>query len=132
MGKKGQVLVEFLIVLSIILLILLVIIGTSYQSSSQIGKVVANSQTKAFLDSLENSADSVYGQGVNAKTKIYIVVPDNVKNITFSSKSLIIGLQNGERIGRNFNYNISGSLSGNGGDYVSIESKANYVNISKV
>ncbi|VVB65731.1 Uncharacterised protein [Candidatus Gugararchaeum adminiculabundum] len=74
--KLGQVGVEYVLVLAVLLLILVPII---YYTSVNTRITNRSAQARVAVDALANAVDTVYSQGPGAKTKIVIYVPDGVQ-----------------------------------------------------
>ena len=125
--KRGQVSVEFLVVLSIILVILLIVFNTGSNTIGYVKSSSDNTKLSTFFDALKNAAYSVYHQGVGAKTRAYVVMPDNTANVTIEDRRITVASNTGDVVSRNFYFDISGNLSAKGSYYVDVEAKKGYV-----
>ena len=76
MDVKGQVSVEYLLVILVVLLVfgmmLTKVVGPSIEASSDISKA---SDAKAAVDTIANAADLVYANGPGAKRTLSVYIP---------------------------------------------------------
>ena len=72
---KGQATVEWMIILSVSILILAVMLSFNGDNYSFFQNNLKASQAKAALNDLKKAVDFVYSQGKEAKTTAYITVP---------------------------------------------------------
>lgn len=129
--KRGQVSVEFLVILSLILVILLIVFNTGSNTIGYVKSSSDNTKLSTFFDTLKNTAYSVYHQGVGAKTRIFVVMPDNIANVTVGNKMIIVALNTGDVISRNFDFDIIGNFTSKGSYYVDVEAKKGYVEFKR-
>ncbi len=85
MDKRGQVSVEYLLVILVLLLVLSIVtiplIGSSIDASNDVSQA---SDAKVATDTLANAADVVYANGPGAKRTVSFYIPQNT-NITFAN-----------------------------------------------
>lgn len=129
MKKRGQVSVEFIVLLGVLLLFLILLVNISSDMLVGSKKTIDNSQINAFFDALENAGGNVYYQGYGARANVAVILPENVESILFNGKQMVI-VAGGNRYFRNFDFNITGNLSVKGRGYVSAEAKNGYVEYS--
>lgn len=129
--KRGQVSVEFLVILSIIIVILLVVFKTGSSTIGYAKSTSDNTKLSTFFDTLKNAAYSVYHQGVGAKTRVFVVMPDNLNNITVVGNSIIAASNTGDVSSRTFEFDILGNFSAKGSYYVDVEAKQGYVEFKR-
>jgi len=132
--KKGQVGVEYLIMMGFITL---AISGTLLLSEFYIGAsqtTIRTNQVESFANKVIESSESVYYSGEPSKTTLDVFLPENVNNITIKNKNLIIEYttSSGDSI-RAFESNVplNGSIeTGRGIKKLKIEAKKDFVKIS--
>jgi len=130
MKKRGQAAIEMIVILAVILSILLIIIKLNSNSFSYSSRLENEAKAKTFLSDVENAAKNVYRQGIGARQKIYVVVPDNLQSINISGKTMNVVFNNGVIFSKKFSFNISGSVNSNEGNkFFLIEAKDSYVSI---
>jgi hypothetical protein len=72
---RGQAVVEWMVLLSVAMLVLAVILSLNEENYAFFRNNVKVSQVKSALNGLKNAVDFVYSQGTEAKTRIYVTVP---------------------------------------------------------
>ncbi len=133
---KGQVAVEYLIIISVALIILLPL--SLYINQSLIGYRDETKISRAWnaVNKLGENADWVFSQGPPAKKTIEIYIPDDVDEISFDNKTVLFRVKTSAGISDVFYVTVpelKGSLPEYGGYYfVSLTAFSNYVNISVV
>ena len=135
MGKRGQNAVETLIILCVIIAIFTMMIVVNQDVVKSYNSKFTVDRTNSALNDITNAAQSVYQQGVGAKTRITINFPDGVDNITFKNNIIKFRLGNNNLIQKKFEFNVTGKLVSNEGRrWVNFESSSNtstiFVNIS--
>ena len=135
MGKRGQNAVETLIILGVIIAIFTMMIVVNQDVVKSYNSKFTVDRTNSALNDITNAAQSVYQQGVGAKTRITINFPDGVANITFKNNIIKFRLDSNNLIQKKFEFNVSGKLVSNEGRrWVNFESSSNtstiFVNIS--
>ena len=135
MGKRGQNAIETLIILAVIIGIFTMMIVVNQDVVQSYNSKFTVDRTNSALNDITNAAQSVYQQGVGAKTRITINFPDGVDNITFKNNIIKFRLGNNNLIQKKFEFNVTGKLVSNEGRrWVNFESSSNtstiFVNIS--
>jgi len=135
MGKRGQNAIETLIILAVIIGIFTMMIVVNQDVVKSYNSKFTVDRTNSALNDITNAAQSVYQQGVGAKTRITINFPDGVDNITFKNNIIKFRLGNNNLIQKKFEFNVTGKLVSNEGRrWVNFESSSNtstiFVNIS--
>ena len=78
MDVKGQVSVEYLLVILVVLIVLgtvtIPMIGSSVSSSSDVSK---SSDAKTAVDTIANAADLVYANGPGSKRTLSVYIPNH-------------------------------------------------------
>ena len=136
---KGQAVIEFMVVLSIAMLILAIMLSFNEDSYWFFKDSVKVGQVKATLNNLKNSVDFVYSQGEDAKTRLYVTIPPS-SNFTITTLSsgkgqiqAIVYLSGNEQYFDVYtDANLSGTLPSNAGSYcVDVEYMNGLVNITR-
>jgi len=83
---KGTVAIEWMIMLSMGILILSLIMSMNEDNHSFFRNNVRVSKAKATVNDLADAVDFVYSQGRDARTRVYVTVPAAV-NITITTLS---------------------------------------------
>ena len=135
MGKRGQSAIETLIILCVILLIFVMMIVVNQDVVKNYNSKFTVDRTNSALNDITNNAQSVYQQGVGAKTKVTINFPDGISNITFKNNVVKFRLNNNNLIQKKFEFNVTGTLvSYEGRRMINFESSSNtstvFVNIT--
>ena len=135
MGKRGQNAVETLIILGVIIAIFTMMIVVNQDVVKSYNSKFTVDRTNSALNDITNAAQSVYQQGVGAKTRITINFPDGVANITFKNNIIKFRLDSNNLIQKKFEFNVSGKLVSNEGRrFINFESSSNistiFVNIT--
>jgi len=135
MGKRGQNAVETLIILGVIIAIFTMMIVVNQDVVRSYNSKFTVDRTNSALNDITNAAQSVYQQGVGAKTRITINFPDGVANITFKNNIIKFRLDSNNLIQKKFEFNVSGKLVSNEGRrFINFESSSNistiFVNIT--
>ena len=130
---KAQAAVEFLIIVSVALMIILPV--TLYINQSFIGYKddTKISLAKNTVKKLGEGVDWVFSQGPPAKLTLEIYIPDDVYNISLEDKTILFKIKTSAGVTDVFYETVpplNGSLPITGGYYfVSLTAYTNYVNI---
>jgi uncharacterized protein (UPF0333 family) len=97
-GSKGQISLEYGLVIGFSLLILIptIIIAQSYSSSYQDNIRIHEAQRT--LDIIVRYADTVHLEGPPARRTIKVNLPANIDNITTYNKTIVIFMDDGVRM----------------------------------
>ena len=74
---RGQAAVEWIVIISVAMLLLAVMLSFSHDSYGFFLNSIKVGKAKAALNDLKNAADFVFGQGKDAKTRVYVTIPDS-------------------------------------------------------
>lgn len=96
--KNGQTTVEFLVVLSTVLVVFIIIFSMGQKSYVSSKEAVKSVQARSTLKDLVNAANLVHSQGENAKTKIYVTMPEDVVEIKLSGNCVFLKLYIGSEV----------------------------------
>ncbi len=100
MKRKGQVSIEYLIIVGFVTFVVMSIIGIAfYYSGTMKGKIKENQVTE-FANKLILTSESVYYSGEPSKATINVYLPEGVSEIRIESNELVIqyGTSSGENI----------------------------------
>ncbi len=133
--RKSQAAMEMIIILAIALSILLTILVVSNKIMTGTSGKIASTKARTAVDTLSDSTELVYQQGVGSRTRIFITLPDEIQSFTASNQTLNMQLYTGgdlKDVYRSFDFNISGTLPIEEGNYwIYAESKQGYVDITQ-
>ena len=98
MQEKGQVSMEYALVIGFSLLILIptIIIAQNYSSSYQDN--IAVHEAQRAVDFMATYADTVYLEGSPARRTIRVNLPGHIENISTIGRSIIIGFDDESQI----------------------------------
>ncbi len=133
---RGQVAVEYLIIISVSLIIIIPL--SLYMNQSLMGYRDDTKISRAWnaVKKIGESTDWVYSQGPPAKLTLEIYIPNDVDEISFDNKTVLFRVRTSSGVSDVF-YNtvpeIQGSLPEKSGYYfISLTAFPNYVNVSVV
>ena len=89
---KGQVSIEYLIVTAFAFLLALPVLIIFYGQSYAITDDIGSAQAIKIASEIVEAANKVYYLGTPSKKTIVVYMPNNVKDVTFQGKSVIITL----------------------------------------
>lgn len=87
-NKRSQISVEYVALISFIIIIIMAIYLTSYSYSQSTKDTVITNQVDRVINNLIDNAESVYNLGYPSKTTIKIYIPENVKSISISENEI--------------------------------------------
>jgi|GEM_PF-4756271 len=129
--NRGQTSAEFLIILSVALIIIIFVFSYSQDSLNAQRSDAVFKSTQMYLDGLTKTANSVYFEGAGAKKKAYYVVPKGIdaEKSGLSSNTFRVNVQ-GTDIWSKADVNLIGSFDvSEGGHWVYLTSYPGYVAI---
>jgi len=93
--KKAQSATEYLIILSIVITIIGMLMGSAYQmlNTSEIKK--RNLQVQDMIDELGKASELVFQEGQGAKTKVYVTIPQGITGYRRTGTTLYINISLG-------------------------------------
>jgi hypothetical protein len=136
---RGQAAVEWMVVLSVAMLVLAVMLSFNEENYRSFRDNLRVSQAKASLNDLENAVNFVYSQGLGAKTRIYVTVPE-ASNFTVNTLSsgegqieALVYIRGKEEYFEVYTQaNLTGSLPEKAGQYcIDVECLGEVVNITR-
>ena len=89
MGTRGQISLDYLIVVAFVVLAVIVIMGVSLFYTSSAQDQIKISQLSAFANKIVTSAESVYYAGEPSKVTISAYLPNGVQDIQIISNSIV-------------------------------------------
>jgi len=136
---KGQAAVEWIVILSIAMLVLAVTLSMGEENYRFFTDNVKASKAKTTLNELKNAVDFVYSQGKDAKATVYVTVPPS-SNFTINTLPTGKGqIQAVVYVGGKEEYfdvyteaNLTGTIPAEAGSYcMTVECSGAEVNISR-
>lgn len=132
---RGQAAAEMLIIVAIALAILLTILVVNNKIMTGTSGKIASTKARTAVDSLADSAELVYQQGVGSRTRVFITLPGEIQSFSASEQTLNMQLYVGGDLRdtyRSFDFNVSGILPNEEGNYwIYAEGKEGYVEFSQ-
>ena len=89
MAVRGQISLEYLIVVSFVMFAVIVLLGVSLFYSSSFQDQIKVNQLSTFANKILNSAESVYYSGEPSKSTITAFLPEGVQDFEIVSNSLV-------------------------------------------
>jgi len=120
MKKRGQASVETIIVLAMIVIFLIYIIETNQSMLSSVEKDYTLQKIKFTINTLTQSGNLVYKQGIGAKTRVRLSIPGHIQNISLGHRNINVTLNISDKITNFFRtlpFDINGSIPTNEGEY---------------
>jgi len=90
MKKRGQVSMEYLVIISFVTFVIIGILGISIIYSSSIKDRIKVIQINNFGNKLVSNSESVFYAGNPSKITIQTYLPENIEEITISSKTILM------------------------------------------
>jgi len=118
--KKAQISIEYLIIISFVIMLLLTTLGFALFYSSEISEKIKFNQLERFAKKITTSAESVFYSGETSKLTFTAYLPEGIKSIQIIKTEKIIlfnvSTQSGAAvIAYSSNVPIDGSLSPSAG-----------------
>ncbi|MBS3081708.1 hypothetical protein J4416_02080 [Candidatus Pacearchaeota archaeon] len=89
MAVRGQISLEYLIVVSFVMFAVIVLLGVSLFYASSVQDQIKVNQLSTFANKILNSAESVYYSGEPSKSTITAFLPEGVQDFEIVSNSLV-------------------------------------------
>lgn len=93
MKERGQISIEYLIVVGFISVLVIAIIGISYLYASGVRDQIKSSQIENFAEKIVAESERVYYAGEPSRTTITAYLPAGVDSISVQEQSIIISYQ---------------------------------------
>lgn len=133
-SKYGQVAMEYIIIISFILVVTVPLLYISYTHSQDINELISTNQVDKISKKIVDSAESVYYLGAPSKTTIKVYMPKNIEQILIGNNEIVFRMHTKsgtDEIVRYSTVNISGNLKTSQGlRRIEIQSFGNHVNIT--
>lgn len=91
--KRGQISVEYLIVVAFVTFVVLTILGISLFYSTQVQDSIKFNQLERFAKKIISSAESTFYSGEPSRTTINSYLPNGVKSIAVQENSLVFNIE---------------------------------------
>jgi hypothetical protein len=135
MTDRGQISIEYLIVVGFIAFIVLVVVGMALYYSSTIQDTINSNEVSDYGNKIVSAAESVYYSGQPSKLTLSTYLPQQVSAVTIINDTLVVGYTTRAgtaRLGFTSNVPISGTLTARPGVHrISLVAQANGVLISE-
>lgn len=132
-SKRSQIGMEYVIIMGFVLLSITLITGLAFVYSGSLKDKIRENQVTNFANKVITTSESVYYSGEPSKATISVYLPEYVKNITISNKSLYLEVQFSSGLNKieyKSNVPLSGSISTSSGmKKIIIEALENEVEI---
>jgi uncharacterized protein (UPF0333 family) len=112
--KRSQISVEYIALISFVILIVMAIYLTSYSYANSTKDTVLINQVDKIANTLIDNAESVYNLGYPSKTTIKVYIPEKIKSINISSNQITFIISTSSReieIFKESSIDLEGSLS---------------------
>lgn len=129
---KGQVAVEYLIVVGIALTILIPIFLIFSTTSVSFVCNIHQEQARTSAEKIAQASETISYLGSPSKTELKVRFPASTSDIRFSGYEISVDVCSGQQeVVVASKINVTGNtLTGGGIHYLSVESKGNYIEIS--
>ncbi|MFH1971900.1 MAG: Ig-like domain-containing protein [archaeon] len=131
MIKRGQASTEMLILIGMAVIVIGLLVVYSQTTLFSAKDQYKEEQARLAVEDITSTAEYIYQQGLGAKTRVYVTIPNNVAYTNVTSNYVSITFDNGNSVVSSVDFDVTGSLPENDGSYwIEIESQGNYVYIS--
>ena len=131
MKKRGQVSIEFMVLIAFLTLIIISLLYASMYYTKEVENTISTTQLDRLVKEIVDSSEYVYYFGEPSKTTIKVFIPRNVKEITVGPNEInfrVKTLQGETDIFYRSSVNLSGRISNSHGFHlITIEAKEGYV-----
>ncbi|VVB59957.1 Uncharacterised protein [uncultured archaeon] len=135
-GQKSQAALEYMMVASIALLMLVPVVLDGWQSTAQLGTNINFQKARSAASQMADAAKTVYFQGTPSVMTINVAFPENIILANVSGKELYFKMKikdSSTDIVEFFDFNVTGNLSNVSGMHeIYLEALPNVVNITQV
>lgn len=117
-GKKAQAALEYMIVASIALLMLVPTIMSGWESTAQLGSSVNLQKARNAATQMSDAAKTVYYQGAPSAMTISVAFPENIIMTNATGREIFFRMKsNGKNVDvvEFLDFNVTGSLSNSSG-----------------
>jgi len=134
MNKRGQIGIEYLIVIGFVTFTVLAIFSIAIYYSNSIKDKIVSDQIENFASNLINSAESVFFAGEPSEITVDLFLPKGINDITIQDKNVIITSETSSGINKRIfesRVSLSGTIDNSPGTKIlSLKAKENFVDIS--
>ena len=134
-NNKAQASVEILIIIAIFLAGLAIITFVLLNLQNSFSGSIEAKKARTTIDTISDAAEKVHQQGLGAKTKVFVTIPNNVNFITISENILLVNLDAGGDARDTYgvlDFNISGDIPTERGNvFLYLEAKEDHVQITQ-
>jgi len=131
MKKRGQVSIEYMIIVGIATVVIISLLAISNYYSKEVETTINTNQIDRIAKEIVDTAESMYYFGEPSKTTIKVFIPEGIKHINISNNELNFKVRTQTGL-TDMSYGSSVPMQGNlpysyGFHYVTIEAKEGYV-----
>lgn len=134
MKKRGQAAVESMLIIAIILIVLISILTFRDDVMTGVTSSYHSAKIKILSDKIVQAATLVYQQGEGARTTIFVTMPSEVKNITFTGNLIVINMNISGVLDSSYkktDFKLNGSIPTQSGNLcLLLQSGAGFVEVS--
>jgi uncharacterized protein (UPF0333 family) len=131
MKKRGQVALEYMLLIGFLTMVVISLIGISMYYSKETETTINTNQIDKIAKEIVDNAESVYYFGEPSKSTIKIFIPQGVKSINITPREInfrVLTTYGETDIFYQSTVNITGNISpAYGFHYVTIEAREGYV-----
>lgn len=135
-GGKSQAALEYLMVASIALLMLVPVILNGWESTSQLNSNLNAQKARNAISEISDAAKTVYFQGAPAAMTIKVVFPENIIYSNVSGNEIYFKMRYKDRstdVVESLDFNVTGNiLNASGMHEIYLEALLNVVNITQM
>ncbi|MGC9309338.1 MAG: hypothetical protein ACP5D2_01430 [Candidatus Nanoarchaeia archaeon] len=89
-SKRGQIGMEYLMIMGFLTFVLLAVIATAYFQSNNIKDMIRARQVEVLGSKLVSSAEEVFYSGEPSKVTISLNIPDGIEDINITASGIVI------------------------------------------
>ena len=134
MNKKGQVAMEYILIVGFAFFTSILLFILFYEESNSMSSQITSKQIDQIASKIANNVDKVYYLGEHSKTTLKVTIPSNIVNTSVSNKEIIFRVRASGGISENVKTtvaNVTGQIPSNQGlYYITIESQGDHVLIN--
>lgn len=133
-GKKGQIGMEYMLLMGFLTFVLLTVLGVAYYNSNTIKNMINSRQVETFGNKIVTSAESVFYSGEPSKISIVVNIPERISEINISEETLYVTYETStgtNKIAFDSNVPLTGTISTTSGlREITLEAQTNSVQIT--
>ena len=99
--KRGQVSVEYLILVGFLTFIIIGILGLSFYYSNSVQDQIKSTQVQSFANKLISTSERVFYSGKPSKATITAYLPEGIQSIEFYEGGIVIAYKTASGLNKN-------------------------------